>query len=164
MTDVGRVQNVVVNTDDNKIYVDVSVSPNRHWDKLEFRSPAAGVWFVPEEGDIVEVDTVGKGRRIAHSPHNTPGVTLPEGLSEGDISFRLNESTLLTFKQTDSGYDIELTCDGDMYLDAANVFIGDTGNAIKVARANHTHNLTLSDGSQGTTNTENEAPTDTKIE
>ena len=164
MTDVGRVQNVVVNTDDNKIYVDVSISPNRHWDKLEFRSPATGVWFVPEEGDIVEVDTVGKGRRIAHSPHNTPGVNLPDGLSEGDISFRLNEGTLLHFKQTDSGYDIKLVCDGDMYLDAGNVFVGDTDNAMQVATANHTHDVMLSTGDSTTTDTENEDPTETQIE
>ena len=164
MTDVGRVQNVVVDTDTDKIYVDVAISPKRYFEKVKFRSPSSRAWFVPEEGDIVEVDSVGKGRRVAHSPHNTPGVNLPEGLSAGDIAFRLNENTVLHFKKVGDGYDTKLVCDGDMYLDAESVLIGDESNAMQVATAEHTHDVTLSDGSTASTDTENEDPTKTQIE
>lgn len=164
MKDVGRVQKVTINRDTSKIYVDVAISPNRHFDKLEFRSPATNAWFVPQEGDIVEVDSVGKGRRVAHSPNNTPRVNLPEGLSAGDIAFRLNENTVLHFKKAEDGYDVKLVCDGNMFLDAEKVLIGDESNATQVATAGHTHDVTLSGGSTVSTSTENEDPTETQIE
>lgn len=164
MKAVGRIQSVNLDTDNNKIRVDVSVSPARFHENIVFRSPGSSVWFVPEAGDVVEVEKLDAGTYIASAP-STPSRRVPDFLSEGDTAFQLNDSTILHFKKTDTGYDIKLECDGDLYLDATDIFIGDETNATKVATADHTHDYTWTDaGGSGTTDPENESPTDTNIE
>lgn len=160
---LGRVTKVRIEPDEDAIFVNVTTSPTQDYRGLRFRTPGVGAWFVPSKGDVVVVESVG-GRKVAHTPYNVPDYGMPSDLNEGDIAFRLNADTLLHFKETDSGYDIEMKCDGDLYLDGTDVFIGDSNNAEKVARADHTHDFTDSGGDTGTTDTENESPTDTFIE
>lgn len=163
MTRVGVVKGVDISTEKNQIFVDVELSPTEVEDDIRYLSPGVGVWFVPEEGDIVEVKSFGRNRSVAMAPYNTPGPALPSGLSEGDIAFRLNDSTVLHFRESNGSYDITLECDGDLNIDAQNIFVGENGT--KVATADHTHNYSWTDsGGSGTTDPENEDPTDTEIE
>lgn len=164
MRAVGRIQDVNLDSENNRIRVDVSVSPTRFHENIVFRTPGSTAWFVPEEGDVVEVEKLDSGSYVASTP-STPSRRVPDFLTEGDIAFQLNDSTVLHFKNTDSGYDVRLECDGDMYLDATDIFVGDENNATKVATADHTHDYTWTDAAgSGTTDPENEAPTDTNIE
>lgn len=155
MNSLGRITAVDINHDDQRVYVDVALGPNRQPGGIKYRQPGKDVWIVPEPGDIVEVSTLDDGQKVAFSPDTDPSSTIPSGLSEGDVAIRLDDSTLLHMKKSDGG--ITLTCSGDLNLDAANIYVGDSANSEPVATASHTHDVTLSDGSTGTTGT----PSDT---
>jgi len=143
MSEIGRVVAVKVDSDANAVYVDVGLSPNREVGDIGFRQPAGGVWVVPSVGDIVEVVTVGNGEKIAVGKRNAS--SMPSGLAEGDIAIEVGDGTVLEFDSA-SG-DVTLTCSGDLNLDAANIYVGDSSNSETVATGSHTH----SDSDGGTT-------------
>lgn len=157
MTDVD------VNEDKEHVFVDVSLSPTEHAEGLQYRTPGKGIYIVPEEGDIVQVQRVGRNRRVAFSPYNVPEEGFPSGMSPGDIVFQLNENTSLRMSQQDDGtYDVTIECDGDLQLDGESIFIGENGT--RVAPDMHTHDFEDANGNIQTTEIENEPPTFTKIE
>lgn len=153
MSELGSVTKVDVNTDKNRIFVNVSTGPTTHYDSIAFRSPGSGVWIVPEKGDVVEVEEVG-GRHVAFAPHSPPSFSFPSSLSEGDVAIKVNKNSYIHLdKQDDGTVDLRLDVDGDIY-------IGDSTSATKVARQDHTH----TDSSGGQTSKPNEAGTSTQIE
>lgn len=163
MAKLGQIQDVTVDKDENEVRVDVVVSPSEFRENIRYETPGVGVWIVPNSGDIVEVKDLGPNRAVAFSPKNNPVYDMPAGLSEGDVAIKLNENTTLHFNESGGSYDITLECDGDLNIDAANIFIGENGS--KVATADHTHDYDWTDGGgSSTTEPENEAPTDTEIE
>lgn len=137
MSTLGRVVDVTVDTDKRRVFVDVALSPNREASDVKFRQPGKDIWVVPETGDVVEVDTIGRDEKVALSPSTPSSVGLPSGLSEGDVAIRLDSDTLL-YMQKSSG-DVTLTCSGDLNLDAANIYVGDSSNSKKVATEDHIH-------------------------
>lgn len=151
MSEIGRVTAVKPKSDENTVYLDVGMSPNRELSGIEFRQPAGGFWIVPAVGDIVEVVTVGNDEKIAVGKRNNADSAMPSGLAEGDIAIEVGDGTVLRF-DSENG-DVTLTCSGDLNLDAANIFVGDSSNAEAVATGSHTHSE--SDG--GTTS----GPSDT---
>lgn len=158
MSEIGKITRVQLNSDDANILVDVSFSPTREQENIPFRSPLSGVWFVPEVGDVVEVTKLKADQYIAHSPIQSPAFSLPQNVNQGDIVIKLNENTVLKFnRQSDGTYDIHLECDGDMRIDAANIFVGEDGNTERVATESHAHDYTWTDaGGSGTTDPPNE--------
>jgi hypothetical protein len=131
-----------VNISDGRVFVDVTVSPTNSKTSVRFTTPARGMWVVPEVGDTVELTELKDGSEVAHSPRNTPSTPAPDALTEGDVALQLNGDTTLHFnKQSDDTYDLTITCDGDLQLDAANILVGEQGNAQPVATADHTHDF-----------------------
>lgn len=127
MSKLGQVTDVTVDEQENKVFVDVSVSPTDFEEGIRFRTPGVGVWFIPKEGDIVEVKRLSKNRAVAFSPYNPPEFDIPTGLSEGDIVFKLDQNTVFRFElQNDETYDITLETDGDITLTGDNVNINET--------------------------------------
>lgn len=145
MGEIGKVVGVTVSTENNAAYVDVGISPNRELSKIKFRQPSGGLWIIPNVGDMVEVAEIGNGEKAAFGKHNNTEATMPDGLDSGDIAIEVGDGTVLQF-DADSG-DVTLTCEGDLNLDAANIYVGDSENAETVATGSHTHN----DSSGGTT-------------
>lgn len=158
MPELGRVTKVDVNSEESRIFVDVSTRPNSHYEKISFRSPGSGVWIVPKVGDVVEVEEVGVSKFVAYSPHSAPSFSLPEGLSEGDVAFKINDNSFLHFDKSGGTVDLKIQADGS-------IIIGDETNTLRVANENHTHDVTLSDGTTATTTGPSTADlTDTEIE
>lgn len=120
----GRVSSVFFDSEKNDIFVNVITGPNREPRKMMFSSPKPGIWYVPREGDMVEVHNIG-GTRTARYPANPPqDFELPQDLSEGDVCFRLNEETELHFSQQEDGtVNVDLSADGDINITT-------TGNAV----------------------------------
>ena len=153
----GRISSVFVDGDDNDVFVSVVTGPNREPRRMRFDSPYKGAWYVPMEGDIVEVRDV-NGTRIASTPANN-GPSIPTDLSEGDFCFRFNDETELRFsKQPNGTFNVDVTADGTVTVDAPSVNLGK--QASKALSFNdHTHSVTLSDGSTATTGEPNEPGT-----
>lgn len=147
MTEVGRITRVQLNQDDTDIQVDVSFSPGREKENIKFRSPQSGVWFIPSVGDVVEVTEFGGDEYIAHSPMQTPGFGLPDGVRQGDIIIKLSEQTELTFRaNADGTHDVDLNFDGDLLV-----------NGERLATESHTHGYSWTDpGGSGDTDEPNE--------
>jgi uncharacterized Zn-binding protein involved in type VI secretion len=132
----GRISSVSLNSEKGDIFVNVVTGPNREPRRMKFSTLKPGVWFVPSEGDIVEVHNIG-GERTARFPIDSPnGFTLPDTLSEGDVCFKLNDNTELYFSvQGDGTVDVQLTADGEVMVNAPSVKLGDSnGNFQPVAR------------------------------
>lgn len=132
----GRISSVFLTGEKGSIYVNVVTGPNREPREMKFSAPKPGVWYVPKEGDMVEVHNV-NGTNVARFPANEPeGFGLPNDLSEGDICFRLNEETELHFSvQEDGTVNVDLTSDGVVNVNAPTVNLGDeNGNYKPVAR------------------------------
>lgn len=131
MSRVGTVTKVTVSEEHRRVFVNVSLSPTEHATQIRYRTPGAGVWFVPEEGDIVEVETVGRNRQVAFAPHNVPEEeeAFPTELTEGDIAFQLDKDTLFHFskQEDDETYDVTLKTAGDILLEGATVTTNQTG-------------------------------------
>lgn len=171
MQQVGTVANVEL-ADDGRVYVDVVLSPSNTQTDVQFKMPAPNIWAVPVEGDVVELTEQADGSLLARSPQNAPGVSPPDGLDQGDIAIRLNEDTLLHFSRNqDDSVDLTVTCDGDLQLDAANILVGEQGNAQPVATADHVHEFEYdgagdnSSTQTGTTEqTDSSTTTETEIE
>lgn len=137
MSEIGQVTDVDVAVDEDQVYVDVAVGPGREHSDMKFRQLSKSVWVVPEVGDLVEVSALGSGERVAHSVFNRRNTGLPSGLSEGDVAIKVTDGTVLKL-DSETG-DVTLTCDGDLNLDAANIYVGDESNAEPVATGSHTH-------------------------
>jgi len=163
MSDIGAVVDVSINYDNKAIYVDVATGPNQTHNGIEYRTDARGIFVVPEFGDVVEVDKVGNGRRVAHSAHTDDSDSMPQGLTEGDIAIQLNDGTVLHFQRSGDTYNIDLKCDGTLHLDASTITIGENGK--EVATKDHTHNYEdtgdTGDGTAGTTTKKTDGPSDT---
>lgn len=134
-TRLGRVTSVFVDSDRNEIRVSVNTGPNREDRELPFKTPAKGMWAVPQEGDIVEVYRVDR-EPVARFPHNAPNFPIPSDLSEGDFCLRLNENTELRFSlQGDGTVNVDLSADGEIRVDSGTVLLGDDSGTYKpVAR------------------------------
>ncbi|UBF22611.1 baseplate assembly protein V [Halorubrum tailed virus 25] len=132
----GRVSSVFLNSEKGAIFVNVVTGPNREPREMKFSAPKPGVWYVPQEGDMVEVHNV-NGTNVARFPANEPeGFSLPNDLSEGDVCFRLNQETKLHFSvQEDGTVNVDLTADGVVNVNAPTVNVGDKDGTFKpVAR------------------------------
>jgi len=169
----GRVSSVFTDPDRNDVYVNVVTGPNREPRGMKFSTFQKGAWSVPEEGDMVEVHSI-NGQRVARWPTNPPQFAIPSDLSEGDFCFKFNETTELHFsKQTDGTFNIKIEADGDVSVvtqNGGNVSIQSDGSvsvdgsditlgseaAEALAKQAHTHNVTLSDGSNAQTGQPNE--------
>lgn len=119
----GRVSSVLFNEGKNDIFVNVVIGPNREPRYMKFSSPAPGIWYVPSEGDMVEVHNI-NGTKTARFPANPPKeYGVPDNVGEGDVCFRLNENTQLHFSNQDDGtVDVELTTDGRLTIHAEDGF------------------------------------------
>lgn len=119
----GRVSSVFLNSDNAAVFVNVVTGPNQEPREMRFSSPKPGVWYVPKEGDVVEVHDI-NGTNVARFPANSPKTfTFPENLTEGDLCFQLNKKTKLHFSvQQDDTVDVKLECDGKLTIDATDGF------------------------------------------
>ena len=123
-TKYGRVSSVFFDDEKRDIFVNVVTGPNREPREMKFSSPKAGIWYVPSEGDMVEVHNV-NGTRTARYPAGSPeDFSFPEDLTEGDVCFQLNQDTQLHFSvQEDGTVNVDLTADGEISVDAPNVSV-----------------------------------------
>ena len=139
----GRVSSVFFDSEKSDVFVNVVTGPNREPREMPFSSPRPGVWYVPQEGDMVEVHNI-NGSKTARFPANPPAdYGLPETLTEGDVCFQLNKDTKLHFSVQDDGSvtvdlsadnDINITTTGNVVVDSPTVKLGgDTGTKV-VAR------------------------------
>lgn len=151
---VGAVVGVTVAEDENSVYVDVSIGPEKTFNDIEYRTEASGIYVVPEFGDIVEVETLGNGRAIAHSSQSRRDESLPAGLSEGDIAIKLNDNTVLHFRKDGDVYDVDMECDGKLHLDASSIEVGENGEAVATASHTHDYEDELADGTTATKTTD----------
>lgn len=179
MTQLGLVDAVQVDMDARRVLVDVSTGIRSEYTSIPFEMPASGIWIVPQEGDIVEVADFGQNRRVARSPHTRTEYEMPASLGEGDVAVKLSDSVLFHFsKNADGSFDVTLETDGaltmaadeidiggdkTLHMDADTITIGSDGNRKKVATEDHTHDVTLSDGTTATTDKPSDN-TDTTIE
>jgi hypothetical protein len=148
----GRVSSVFLNSDKNEVFVNVITNPNQEPRKLKFSTPQKGFWLVPNEGDIVEVHTIG-GTKVARYPSDPPtDFGLPTDLSEGDVCLKLNQDTELHFSiQNDGTVNVEITADGEVTVNAPSVKIGDKDGTFKpVARQGDPISGTGKDGASVT--------------
>jgi hypothetical protein len=164
----GRVTSVFIDADQNEVLVSVVTGPNREPSKMKFETPKTGVWFVPSEGDLVEVHSI-NGTRVARAPVNPSPDPIPTDLSEGDICFKLNANTELHFSVQDDGtVNVDVTADGDISVSATgdvtvngeSITLGNGGGAESLAVQSHTHPYSWTDGGgSGDTGIPNEAGT-----
>ncbi|WP_143421024.1 hypothetical protein [Halorubrum halodurans] len=124
-----------IDPDDNEVKVSVLTGPRQEARVIPFKTPAKGLWAVPNEGDVVEVYHVNREPN-ARYPHNSPEFSIPADLGEGDFCIKLNEGTELRFStQEDGTVDLSVTADGDVSVTAPSVKIGDSNGDFKpVAR------------------------------
>lgn len=157
MTELARIRKVDVDENEKKVFVDVIITPNRAPTGIPYRMPGKGVWVVPEVGDVVEIDKVGNSNWVAFAPKSPPSFSMPSSLSEGDVAIKVSENAYIHLDKNDDGtVDLEIDVDGDILLGA---------NGLRAADENHTHPVTLSDGSTTTTGSPSSGDlTDTKIE
>ena len=130
-TKYGRVSSVFFDDEKRDIFVNVVTGPNREPREMKFSSPKAGIWYVPSEGDMVEVHNV-NGTRTARYPAGSPeDFSFPEDLTEGDVCFQLNQDTQLHFSvQEDGTVNVDLTADGEINVDAPNISVTGENAAI----------------------------------
>lgn len=107
--EVGYVQNVYIKHENDIVEVDVSVGPNRTHNNVRFIMPARGVYSIPENEDVVEVEEL-RGEKIARWPYSAPEPGIPDEAVEGDLIIRLSEDSELHFEKQDDGtYNVDLT-------------------------------------------------------
>lgn len=135
MSVVGKVTRVQIGEGKSSLRVDVNVSPTVEYENLIFRSPATGMWFIPEVGDVVEVTTVGDNRKIAHSPMQSPGFRIPDDAQEGDII--IMPASDVTIRANKNG-NIKIETSGDIDMDAENLYFD--GDRLATENHIHTHN------------------------
>ena len=145
----GRVSSVFFDDEKRDIFVNVVTGPNREPREMKFSTPKAGIWYVPSEGDVVEVHNIG-GTRTARYPVEGPKeFGLPEDLTEGDVCFQLNQDTQLHFSvQKDGTVNVDLTSDGEITVDAPSVKLGGSTGTKVVARKGDT--VEVQSGLEGT--------------
>lgn len=80
-----------------------------------------------------------------------------DGLSDPSTKIELDDSGNTTKVNIETDGDITLSADGDIVIDEG-------GTATPVAKQDHDHDVTLSDGSTGTTTTPNQSGTNVEIE
>lgn len=117
----GRVSSVFFKETD--IYVNVITGPNKEPREMMFSTPKPGIWYVPSEGETVEVHNI-SGKLVARYPYDSPETfTLPEDITQGDVCFRLNENTQLYFStQEDGTVNVDLSADGRLTINAKEGF------------------------------------------
>jgi hypothetical protein len=150
-TKAGKVTGVdIESTGEQHVRVDVSMGPGNNLNGIVFSQPIRSAWFVPEVGDIVEVYELHTGQRAARLPQTATNYAIPDGLSEGDVAFKVNANTRVHIKQ--SG-DIEIEAGGDLHARAdGDIYIGDESNSKRVATEDHTHDYSWTNGGgSGTT-------------
>lgn len=145
-TDIGYVEEVVVDHDNNEVRVTVTTSPNVHHVEIPYENPGSGIIIVPEYGDIVVVEEINTSP-VARASWSQANADFPASLSEGDVAIHLNDDTILHFNRQDDGsYDISIELNGDL-----------TVNGEALATESHTHDYTWSDsGGSGTTDAPND--------
>lgn len=145
-TKLGRVTSVFIDPDDNEVKVSVLTGPQQEARVIPFKTPAKGLWAVPDEGDIVEVYNVNR-EPVARYPHNAPEYSIPADLSQGDFCLKLNENTELRFSTQEDGTvsaaltadsDISISTTGTAIVDADTVKLGGTTGTKVVARKGDT--------------------------
>lgn len=140
----GRVSSVIISQDKKDVFVNVITGPNREPRKMPFVTPKKGAWFVPQEGDIVEVQDI-DGTRTARNPVDKPDPPMPGNLGEGDVCFSLNGSTKLHFShQPDGTVNVDLTLDGKLTIDLKDTDGKDDPLQISLEKGSAT--LSLEDG------------------
>jgi|APHM01.1.fsa_nt_gi hypothetical protein len=119
----GRVSSVSFDSEKKDVFVNVVTGPNREPRAMPISCPRPGVWYVPKEGDMVEVHDI-NGVKTARFPANPPAeYELPEELAEGDVCFQLNENTKLHFSvQNDDTINVDIACDGELSITATEGF------------------------------------------
>lgn len=174
MSSLGTVTRVVIDDEQNVVLVDVSITPTNEHTEIPFRTPGAGIWIIPEAGDVVEVSMVDDREVVAHSPLFSSNAQIPSDVSAGDISIALSDGMQLSMKKQDDGsYNIDILTDGDLQLNAENILVGEDGARKRVltedAVFEYEQRVDTGDGSGGTTTQEtttvsNNEVTDTEVE
>lgn len=139
---------VTIDHDAASILVDVNTGPNRDHTEIPYHTGGAGVWVVPEQGDIAIVESIGSNKTIARGPASASQYSLPGGVSPGDVIVQLADQTYLHMEETDSGVNVELRATDTMNIRATDIFIGEEGNTKKVATEDHAHDFTYDGGGE----------------
>lgn len=159
-TKLGTVTDVRVDQERSRVYVDVTLTPNKFEEGVPYRMPGHGLWAVPEVGDTVELKKI-KERYVALAPYNSVNSGLPDGLSEGDVAISLGETTFHLSQQDDETYDLAISVDGDVTIDGESIILGDGAASVPLCPYDHTH--TAPDGG-GDTSNPNESALNTEAE
>jgi hypothetical protein len=169
MTQLGFVTDSYADTEANRVYVSVKTSPADEKQNILFEMPVKGMWYVPEDGDILEVNEVDDNVFVARAPHTPPtDYSMPE-LEQGEFCFHFDaESFLLATKDGSGNVNINVEASGTLNIDAAGrVLIGDEANAEPLATADHTHEYDYTSSANTLVTGETETPkngTTTKLE
>lgn len=133
----GRISSVLFKEKD--VYVNVVTGPNKEPREMKFSTPRPGVWYVPKEGDTVEIHNIG-GKLVARYPYDSPeSFSLPTDIGQGDVCFRLNKDTQLYFSvQEDGTVNVDLSADGEVVVKAPTVKLGGDTKTKVVARKGDT--------------------------
>jgi hypothetical protein len=157
--------------EEETLRVTVAQTPGGEERRIRYLTPHPSMWYIPSVGDVVTVTELADGTRVAHSPLNDTGSGIPDGLSQGDIAIKLNDNTEFILKNNGSGYDVTLSCDGELNFLANDIYVGDKNNAERVATESHTHDVDyIGDGDNATQQTATTDPpaesglTDTEVE
>jgi hypothetical protein len=112
-----------------------------------------------EEGWHVALAECDDGLWICVGVLNSDPSKIPNTLDESERSIKFDDGTEISARKNGNGnYDVTISASGDVYL-------GDEGNATKVAKQNHTHDYSWTDsGGSGSTGSPNESGTNTQIE
>lgn len=151
MSELGTITRVQTNERGNPILVDVNLSYTREKEEIIYRSPARGVWFVPQVGDTVEVTKIGAGQYVAHSPIQSPPFPLPDDASAGDVIVKTDANTTL---RVDNDGAITIETGGDINFSASNIYI----DGKRLATEDHVHDYD-DDGTTKQTDTPNDGLT-----
>jgi hypothetical protein len=129
------------------------------YDKLPVLKSHSGFVEMPSQGDKVLMDTLADGKRfITHVMATEPGV--PESMSEGELSFQVDQDTKLLFKeQTDGSYNLTISSSGDLNIEASGQIQMEAGGGVYINGTkfqDHDHDYSWdSDGGSGTTDSPN---------
>jgi phage baseplate assembly protein gpV len=104
---LGFVTTVEVDTEAKRVYVKAKTDPGTESDLVPFTMPASGMWYVPKQGDLVELYEVDDNTRAARVPHVPPTEFLMPTLAEGDFCFKFDDGTEIRVQKD--------TSDGDTY-------------------------------------------------
>jgi hypothetical protein len=90
---LGWITSVTADPDAGRVWVSAKVSPSREERDIPFTTGMKGMWYVPEEGDLVEVYEVDHNVWAARTPHNPPATITMPALEQGDFCFKFDDET-----------------------------------------------------------------------